>query len=630
MSNELDLNQILYQNNLRSKPVRQNFSNIETEFNALKTEFDAQATFTTFSEVVQARESRSSLKANLTNIRREIAPDGAYAVGLRVSEQDTPDMTVKILTGNGFVSGEGVVLNTAVDSATIGTAVSGKHRIDAVVINNSSNTSIKTGGEVSTATAPEIPSISTGEMLLAHFEVTNTMTQIDQDEIVDDRNILSVQSNRGINITNQTQFEWFFGDGTETGVGTTNGGWSYATTGAVIQVQIPENTSINLFPCQNGGTTTTFNSNRAYQLKTQIKLNNNISILGNNVNKCLIAKDDTSAFEDDIRFLTEAGNTSLVTGTSGANFLVNTGSNFSTGDMINYNTAFYNIVSVATNTLGVDRSTGTTATGSNITKMTKGMKFDNFSFDGRGGLNGLGGSIDGVGKNGGAFDLSYCGDSEFTLQTINHKVDGFGGAFYSTVGKSSNIKVSNISDCYSTTGIIYGLYDSKISDGFRNACNGTTPIIDNCSRSEITGRWLNNDNPIKDGTVSGLFKYTDDNVVKKNWLAEPTLTLQLSSPTEADMFTHLEPYLPVVGDKVSISGGLVSDESTGGSSTLRWYSWADRLSTTQIRFHYLQMQYSIDGSDFIKGGSTSSSSDIATKGSGAGFGKSGAEVQIVI
>jgi hypothetical protein len=184
-SNDLDLNVLSYQDNLRTKPVRENFQNIETEFNALRGEVNAGIA-STASEVTSARHNMDTLSDNI-ELRKVWKNRIVQDDDLQVSAIGTPIMAVSIGTGAGIVEGNGVQLTAAVTSATIATAASGKHRLDAVVIDKTNSAFIKEGAEVSTSSAVVYPEILSSEMILAHFNVNNTTTSITTAQIIDDR-----------------------------------------------------------------------------------------------------------------------------------------------------------------------------------------------------------------------------------------------------------------------------------------------------------------------------------------------------------------------------------------------------------------------------------------------------------
>jgi hypothetical protein len=187
-SSNLNLNQILFKSKLRSKPVEENFSDIETNYNALRAEFQAGVA-STVTEITNARDYESSLQDNIHSRRvynDRVAEPGDYLI----SQQGTPDMTVSAAAGSGIVNGVGVFTSASFDSGTIATAASGNKRKDAVIISSANALSIKTGAEISNASAFQFPNIATGEMLLSHINVYNTTTAITTAHL-DDRRVIA-------------------------------------------------------------------------------------------------------------------------------------------------------------------------------------------------------------------------------------------------------------------------------------------------------------------------------------------------------------------------------------------------------------------------------------------------------
>lgn len=185
-SNNLDLDSILYQDQLRSKPVEDNFQSIESNFNALRSEVYAGIA-STASEVTSARANMDSLTENI-KLRKVYGNRVINDTSFSVAALNTAAMFVQIATGSGIVDGVGVTLTTAaVTSATINTAASGKHRLDAVVIDINNDAYIKEGAEVSTSSAVEYPTILNTELILAHYTVGNTTAAITDAMLTDDR-----------------------------------------------------------------------------------------------------------------------------------------------------------------------------------------------------------------------------------------------------------------------------------------------------------------------------------------------------------------------------------------------------------------------------------------------------------
>lgn len=91
-----------------------------------------------------------------------IAADGEE---LQVFEQDTPDMTVQVLSGTGIVSFQTVSLNSDTSTGTM-TAPTTNPRIDIVQIDQYGAISVKTGSE---AGSPSAPTVDANKMKLAQI-----------------------------------------------------------------------------------------------------------------------------------------------------------------------------------------------------------------------------------------------------------------------------------------------------------------------------------------------------------------------------------------------------------------------------------------------------------------------------
>ena len=109
-----------------------------------------------------------------------------------------------------------------------------------------------------------------------------------------------------------------------------------------------------------------------------------------------------------------------------------------------------------------------------------GVRLHGWSFDGRGGVNGLGGTITVTG-NGGGLQLDYCEDIELNCKIVNHKVDGSGGGIYGVnavkritateVHHNHGVHGSGVFNCDDST---FSVYD----------CAGTSAVHD-CSRAML-------------------------------------------------------------------------------------------------------------------------------------------------
>jgi hypothetical protein len=143
-SQDLDLLKPQYQGPIRSKIIRTSFTDIQNNFNALRSEVQNTLS-STASEVTSARDGFASLQDNI-HIRRIGDVDGVATGGI-VTAQGTPDNTVRVSAGNGAVQGVGVNWTSAT-SATV--AAVGTARKNVVVINSDNSVGIELG---STATS---------------------------------------------------------------------------------------------------------------------------------------------------------------------------------------------------------------------------------------------------------------------------------------------------------------------------------------------------------------------------------------------------------------------------------------------------------------------------------------------
>jgi hypothetical protein len=154
-SADLNLNNIGFQNRLRSKPIRENFTDIENNYNALRAEVNAGIA-STASEVTSGRDNYDTLVGNI-NARRAIG-SGLYSGGL-VSA--TSHNYVYISTGAGITpNGVGVSFDGAI-SNTI--PVVTKPRYIVAVANSDNSLSLELGA---TGDDPTLPAITNTQRAL--------------------------------------------------------------------------------------------------------------------------------------------------------------------------------------------------------------------------------------------------------------------------------------------------------------------------------------------------------------------------------------------------------------------------------------------------------------------------------
>jgi hypothetical protein len=166
-SNDLDLNRVGFQDNLRSKPVRENFTDIENEFNALRAEFSATVA-STASEIVNARDSFDTLQDNIHERKvwsNRIDGTASYKV------TNESALTVRVALGSGIVNGRGVFHDTSA-TASVSSPAASKNRYDVVVLNTDNTRTIITGTET-TGTAV-IPSVAETQMPVARWHIFDT------------------------------------------------------------------------------------------------------------------------------------------------------------------------------------------------------------------------------------------------------------------------------------------------------------------------------------------------------------------------------------------------------------------------------------------------------------------------
>jgi hypothetical protein len=178
MATNLDLYEIAYRQELRSKPIRDNFTDIENGVNDLQSQIDALATPASGAEVSQARDYADSLRDRLRNAS-SITPTFFLSGGI-ISEQSTPDMTVQISVGTAIVNS--IICNWDAQSSGTITAPSANNRYDIVVINSDNTVTIEQGSESAT---PFWPSISSTQRAIASILLTPSTTSITDSDITD-------------------------------------------------------------------------------------------------------------------------------------------------------------------------------------------------------------------------------------------------------------------------------------------------------------------------------------------------------------------------------------------------------------------------------------------------------------
>jgi hypothetical protein len=290
------------------------------------------------------------------------------------------------------------------------------------------------------------------------FAKSATELLVDIDIVINESNIL---------ISTQAEFERYFGDGTETGTGQTVGGWDYSESSGLVTVTVPKNTFVFLKSNPSDGVISHFKYDatsfpiKAYELKTMINLQTSVRIEGSGIDQTIIVRGITIR-----QFITDYAEQEAVTGVSSNDFTVPDSSEFKSGQTINHSQDdnFYQVIDVPDGTsILVNKPITGTATG-NLSVCQDSIQCKNFTFDGRGGIDGLGGSL-----NGRAFWLQYCAHSNFEAKVINcNEQAAAGGAYLG--GNTYKLNIKNIFHCkhYSLSGTAGGGACSQIENSIIN------------------------------------------------------------------------------------------------------------------------------------------------------------------
>jgi hypothetical protein len=189
MSSNLNLNNINYQDNLRSKPIRQNFTDIENNYNALRSEVNASIA-STASEITSARDGFDALQDNIH--ARSIYGNGVSTGGVITASGSN---SIYVSTGAGICpNGVGV----SWDGATSNTLSSiTKERYVVAVINSDNTLSLELGA---TADDPFYPAITRTQRPIGTFlQATGSPVVINQSDVIDARRQGALGNNK-----------WFF------------------------------------------------------------------------------------------------------------------------------------------------------------------------------------------------------------------------------------------------------------------------------------------------------------------------------------------------------------------------------------------------------------------------------------
>ncbi len=225
-----------------------------------------------------------------------------------------------------------------------------------------------------------------------------------------------------ITIETQNEFEWYFGDGTESAAsGFTSGGWAYTQAASQVTVTTPKNTRILLKGNPSDGVTTHYKYDAtnfdftALTLKTRIVLSESGTIHGEGDDQTIVILND-----DFTKFVTTYKSQATVSGVSLKDFTVNDSSNFKVGEVLHHDNDnnMYVVDSIpdATSVL-VDKNITGAGSGT-ISSCSQHIDVSGFTIDGRSNVNSMGGSR-ADSEDGSVFQINYSANSKFLAKIIN-------------------------------------------------------------------------------------------------------------------------------------------------------------------------------------------------------------------
>jgi hypothetical protein len=176
----LNLLEVTTKSLVDSKRLRDNFTDIENFANDLQNQIDTIATPPTGSEVTDARDYQTALRARLRTASKSIP--AVIISGGEVVAQGSPDMTVHVDAIDAVIDGVVCKINES-NSGTI-IAPTTNNRYDIVVVNSDNTLSIVAGTEDAD---PIYPAIASTQKAIAILSLTPAMTEIISDNITDCR-----------------------------------------------------------------------------------------------------------------------------------------------------------------------------------------------------------------------------------------------------------------------------------------------------------------------------------------------------------------------------------------------------------------------------------------------------------
>lgn len=177
-----DIATINRQSDVISRNLRENFANIKSANNDIQNQIDTLNAYSGSSstEVVNARQYATDLRERISESDKLL---GNYVInGLTVEEQSTPNMTVKIKSGNAIINGVYNILSTDTDSPTL--IAPTNERYDLIVMNSDNTLTIVSGND---SNDPDLPAIGLSQRPVALIKLDSTTTQIFNVNIIDIR-----------------------------------------------------------------------------------------------------------------------------------------------------------------------------------------------------------------------------------------------------------------------------------------------------------------------------------------------------------------------------------------------------------------------------------------------------------
>lgn len=195
----LNLRSILFRAYTLSKVLTDNFTDVKNFVNNLQTQINNILTPPAGSEVPNARDFypvlRDRLQGGFKASRHSVITGGI------VSAQASPNMTVKISSGEALISGVGIVF-TAQNSPTITAPTN--FRYDVVVINSDSSITVLAGND---SVDPALPAVADTQIAVAIIRLTSGTTTITNSIIEECSRQGCVYFKSGIQ-----QYEWKISD----------------------------------------------------------------------------------------------------------------------------------------------------------------------------------------------------------------------------------------------------------------------------------------------------------------------------------------------------------------------------------------------------------------------------------